>query len=519
MVIARLINDRWISLEGNPYEIERVGGAFTKKVNSWYIIKKKNPNANVDETFMAAGGIIPLGLWVELINVCKIMKIELVFSEDFEQRITQNISYEEFRSYVDELFAKSDKKPKDYQIEGAYRMIKYKNCCVEISTSGGKTLISYIVFRFMIDVLKMKHILFVTPKTELTVQSADKFILYDKWNGKDSSDWSYSEIHADAKKQKTYDENIVFGNYQSLNKKSKDFFGKFDVVIIDEGHHSKNNSIRNILSNCCNAVYKIGMTGTFPPADSYDSYVIQANIGPLVYRFTSYELINEEKFATPVHVNMIALKYLDEDMLRKVWGLRNFDKTEDPAVGSKILNKEKDIAKESDLRMNFIVRMIGKTTNNTLVLFSDVQDEYGRKIYNNVKERTMKRVFYIDGGTPTRTRNNMIHEMETDVTGNTVIVSSIRCFSEGIDIGNMWNIFLVETTKSENTIAQILGRGMRRFEGKEKTMMIDFVDDFRYGNDIKYHENYLWKHGMQRYDIYTRRGFPCNFLEVDLLKG
>ena len=83
----------------------------------------------------------------------------------------------------------------------------------------------------------------------------------------------------------------------------------------------------------------------------------------------------------------------------------------------------------------------------------------------------------------------------------------------------MWNIFLVETTKSENTIAQILGRGMRRFEGKEKTMMIDFVDDFRYGNDIKYHENYLWKHGMQRYDIYTRRGFPCNFLEVDLLKG
>ena len=45
MIIAKLINDRWISLEGNPYEIERVGGAFTKKVNSWYIIKKKSPNA------------------------------------------------------------------------------------------------------------------------------------------------------------------------------------------------------------------------------------------------------------------------------------------------------------------------------------------------------------------------------------------------------------------------------------------------------------------------------------------
>jgi ERCC4-related helicase len=111
----------------------------------------------------------------------------------------------------------------------------------------------------------------------------------------------------------------------------------------------------------------------------------------------------------------------------------------------------------------------------------------------------------------------MIDTMENDTEGNTIIVASIQCFSEGIDIANMWNIFLIETTKSENTLAQILGRGMRRFEGKDKTVMIDFIDDFRYGGGY-YNDNYLWSHGMKRMDIYKERGFPCNLISVDLNK-
>jgi hypothetical protein len=91
----------------------------------------------------------------------------------------------------------------------------------------------------------------------------------------------------------------------------------------------------------------------------------------------------------------------------------------------------------------------------------------------------------------------------------------MRCFSEGIDIANMWNIFLVETTKSDTIRAQILGRGMRKFKGKDKTIMIDFVDDFRFGGGY-YNENYLFKHGMERIDIYNKRGFPCNTFEIDL---
>ena len=159
--------------------------------------------------------------------------------------------------------------------------------------------------------------------------------------------------------------------------------------------------------------------------------------------------------------------------------------------------------------------MISKTTKNSLVIFSDVENGYGKKIHNRLRETTDKTCFYIDGNTNTNVRDEMKQSMEDDLSGNTIIIASMGCFSEGIDIANMWNIFLVETTKSDTILAQILGRGMRRFDGKDKTIMIDFVDDFRYGSGY-YADNYLYRHGNERINIYNKRGFPCNSFEIDL---
>lgn len=518
MITATLTDDKkWIYVDGNPDEVDQIRLTFTKKINSWFIIKKKNPDANVEEAFMNHLGIIPVGLWVELVNVCVEYNYYLSFSPDFNDSIKNHtVSEESYKTYIDTLFQNKDFQPRDYQYDAVYNMLKYNNCCVEISTSGGKTLMSYMLFRYMKDVMGVKHILFVTPKTNLTTQSVDKFIAYDKLNGKES-DWTYGEIHANAKKKESYDDNIVFGNYQSLVRKKKEFFEQFECVIIDEAHHATNTSCRVILKRCVNAKYKIGMTGTFPKNESYDSFVLQSYIGPVVYRLTSHELINEKQVATPVHVNVIEMKYLEDDKLSALYNLRNVSKSDDPTIGGKILNTEKDVARENSRRLSFICNMIAKTTKNSLVIFTDVQTEYGRSVYNHLRESTTKNVYYIDGGTPTAVRAQIKDAMEDDLSQNTIIVASIGCFSEGIDICNMWNIFLVESTKSDNIMAQLLGRGMRMFEGKDKTVLVDFVDDFRYGGGF-YQDNYLYKHGRERIEIYCKRGFPCNVISVDLTK-
>lgn len=517
MVNARLTPDnKWIVVTSDiDMEMKQLKLCFTKRINDWFIIKKKFPYANIDETFMNAYGMIPVGLWLELVNCCKKYGYSLTFADDFNCRIKNcNITQDDFTQYVNKIFEKSDITPMPYQVEGIYNILSYKNCCVEVSTSGGKTLMTYILFKFATEVLGIKHILYVTPKTMLTTQSADKFALYDEQNKLESS-WTYNEIHSGAKKKDEYNETIVFGNYQSLCKKKPSFFEKYEMVIIDECHHSSAKSIRSIISRCSKAQYKIGLTGTFPKEDTYDNYILQSYLGPIVFRLTSFDLINKENFATPVHVGVIELKYLDDEKRKALYQLRLNKDKDDPTAGAKLYNMEKQLARESKLRFNYICNMVMNTTKNSLVIFSDVQNEYGSKIYNRIKEGSDKNVYYIDGSTPSKNRDVIKQFMEDDDEGNTIIVASMGCFSEGIDIANLWNIFLVESTKSDIILAQLLGRGMRRHPKKDKTMMIDFVDDMRCGQGY-YSENYLFRHGKERQSIYKKKGFPYKAFGVDL---
>lgn len=531
MIYADLTPDnKWIRITSDSqYEMADLQQYFTKKINDWYILKKKHPYMNVDVTFMNTYNMIPVGLWMELGAACKLHNYDLQFSADFESRITNTIITKEgFENYVENLFAKSKIKPYRYQIDSAYAMLKYKKCCIELATGSGKTLTSYILFRYMRDVLHLNHILFITPKTNLTTQSSAKFKKYDEGNGLEF-DWTMSEIHAKAKKKEKYDDNIVFGNYQSVCHKKSDFFKQFDVIINDETHHGVCTSVQTIMSKCDGVQYRIGMTGTFPPNGSYDNFTLQSTIGPVVYKLTSYELINIEKSATPVHVVGIRLKYLDRDRLEALYNLRKLKDPNNPTEGNIILKAEEDIVRESYERFRYICNMISKTTKNSLVLYNDIKNQYGRKVYQYLKENTDKDVFYIDGEVDTKLREVYIQHMEDDVDENTIIVASVGCFSEGIDTANLWNIFLIETTKSDNQLAQILGRGMRNYEGKDRTMLIDFIDDFSFykQEDLrgkknpktakKYLEtNYLLRHGEAREEIYKRRGFPYQVMDVDI---
>jgi superfamily II DNA or RNA helicase len=517
MINAKLTPDnRFICLESdNSMELKQIKLSLTIKLPNWFIIKRKCPYANIEERFMNDYNMVPVGLWLELINICKKFGYSIHFADDFNCRIKNcSMTSDDFTTYVNNLFSQSNMTPKQYQIDGIYSVLSYKNCCVEVSTSGGKTLMTYIMFKFMTEYLNLKHILYITPKTMLTTQSSDKFKEYDE-NNKVQSTWTYSEIHSSAKKQETYDETIVFGNYQSLCKKKVNFFDKFDVIIVDECHHAANNSIIKILSKCTKAKYKIGLTGTFPMEGTYENFVIQSFIGPVVYRLTSFDLINKENFATPVIVSTLKLKYLPKEQEKALYNLREQKDKDDPTAGSKLLEYEKRLARENKDRFNYITKMLMNTTKNSLAIFSDVQNNYGHKIYEYIKENSDKSVFYIDGNIPSSQRDEIKQAMEEDLTGNTIIIASMGCFTEGIDIANMWNIFLLESTKSDTIMAQLLGRGMRRFPGKDKTMMIDFVDDFSYGKGF-YRENYLYRHGKERQEIYRRRGFPNKVFDIQL---
>jgi len=95
---------------------------------------------------------------------------------------------------------------------------------------------------------------------------------------------------------------------------------------------------------------------------------------------------------------------------------------------------------------------------------------------------------------------------------NKILVASFGTLSTGISIKNLHNIFLTESYKSEILIKQTFGRGMRLFKGKEKVIVIDFVDDFTWEGK----ENYLMKHSKERIQIYKKEHFEYKLYEIKL---
>ena len=133
-------------------------------------------------------------------------------------------------------------------------------------------------------------------------------------------------------------------------------------------------------------------------------------------------------------------------------------------------------------------------------------------ILNNLKKNFVNYaniVYGIDeSGNPMNIRDYYKAQCENDDTGNTVLVASIGTFGEGIDLCNIWSIFLVNSAKSERLVRQICGRGLRQYPGKDKTLLFDFVDDLRFTMDGRYEDNYMWKHYKERKKIYKEQNFP-----------
>lgn len=500
-----------VVVESTQTEYEQLEHSFTKKVVNWAAIRDRLSTRpkSFDTKFIDRYGRIPIGLWSEVQKLAKhfffqleIDGVEHLFDKDYDES--------EFIEWVNTYFEESEKQPRDYQIEGVSRILKYRFCTEEISTSGGKTLMAFLLFRYLLDKGLIKRMLYVVPNISLVTQTEEEFYEYEEDCGKKPI-WKSQCVFGGKGKNEDLEANIVFGTFQSLSKKDIDYFAKFDAVFIDETHHARCSSIKNVIIKSYNSKYNVGMTGTLPPEGSLDSFTVQSYLGPCVYVVKSADLI-ASNFATPVKVVGIELDYLNEDVKKKLYDLRNVSATEKDGV--KLLNLEKDIVRENRKRLLYVCDTIAKSTKNSLVLFSDIKNDYGRNIFNYLKENTDKTVYYIDGGTKAENRDYFKKQMEENE--GVIIVASIGVFSEGINVLNLHNIFIVESSKSEYQVRQMLGRGMRLMEGKEVITVIDFSDNFEYGSHKYQKVNYLMRHAKERERIYKDKGFPYKRYKVKL---
>jgi len=506
MIKAQLTSDRkFIQLvDFNEMELEQVRHSFKRRISNWRfhpLVKRRVWDGYI--SFIDKYNRIPAGLWNELNEVCKKFNLQIEI-EGLDELFDYDFDEQHFRDWVATFFADHPTHtPRDYQIDACIPIIKYRRTISEIATSAGKTLIMFMIFGYLLEHGKNKKMMIVVPNTNLVLQTFEDFEKYN--NGKIK--YHLQMIHGGTDKTKK-DIDLIIGTYQSLVKREREWFDGIDAVCVDEAHHTQASSIKKILMNCFDAKIAYGLSGTMLQDGSTEALTIQAYLGPQVNNISANFLI-QNNYATAIFVKHVTLNYLEVEAREKLEQLRA---RKGEMEGSKMLDLEKRLVVENRARFVFVCDFIIRSSKNSLVLFSNVKDQYGRRIYDYIRENTTdKEVFYVDGGTGIDLREDYINRME--IGENKILIASFGTFSTGISINNIHNVYFTESYKSERIIRQSVGRGMRLLEGKDRVNIIDFVDDFSLSAKSK---NYLLRHGEERLKIYKEQGFPFKKYSIRL---
>ena len=179
-------------------------------------------------------------------------------------------------------------------------------------------------------------------------------------------------------------------------------------VVVSNCHQTKTASIKNIIEKCKDSEYRFGLSGTVQEDNSADFSTIVALLGPMVKSIPPRYLF-QEGYATPVNFKIIVLEYQNNEMKSKLYDVRRSKQME----GSQILALEKKVILSSRARFLFIMNLVAKTTKNTLLLFSNVKDQYGKRMYDWLRENTDKTCYYVDGSVGREHRDFYKKEMET----------------------------------------------------------------------------------------------------------
>jgi superfamily II DNA or RNA helicase len=357
-----------------------------------------------------------------------------------------------------------------------------------------------MIFAYLKSKGLIRKFMMIAPNTNLVIQASEDFDDY----GLEKIGVKIQQIGGGSKLRPGCD--LIIGTFQSLVKQEEDFFSDVDAVFVDECHHTNSMSIKKIVSHCMHSKWRYGLTGTLTKRGTADYLTIQQFLGPLVVEIPPSFLFNNN-YATPVSIKIVVMDWLEDEYKDKLSDLK-LDNTNN-IEGNDLYNIERKLVVESKKRLNYIVDFISRTSKNSLVLFQSVKDEYGKQIWNLIREKTNdKEVFYVDGDTDENLREE--YKSRMTVGSNKILVATYGTFATGISINNIHNIFLVESYKSEVLIKQSLGRGMRKMEGKEVVNVIDFVDDF----STPRYQNYLIKHSEVRLQIYKKEGFLYKIFKV-----
>lgn len=382
--------------------------------------------------------------------------------------------------------------PRDYQITGFLKAIKYRKILLLSPTASGKSLIIYLLTRFLLK-NECKRGLLIVPTISLVEQMYGDFKDYSSSNGWNIEN-NIQKIYQGQDKFVT--KSLTISTWQSIYDFPKKFFEQFDFVIGDEAHGFKAKSLTSIMTKMTNAKYRVGTTGTLDNSEVH-KLVLEGHFGPASRVVTTKELMDKGQLSD-LEIKCLVLKY-PEHLCKQVKEME--------------FHEEMDFIVSSEPRNKFITNLTLDLKGNSLILFQYV-DKHGRILYNMIQEKTKnqpnRKVFFVCGETEAEDREAVRHI--TEEQNDAIIVASYGVFSTGVNIRRLHNIVFASPSKSKIRNLQSIGRGLRLGEDKDKATLYDISDDLRIGT----HVNYTMNHYAERVKIYNAEKFKISTYKVEL---
>lgn len=394
------------------------------------------------------------------------------------------LSLHEANKYINGLNLKIE--PRDYQIEAFVHAIRTHRALLLSPTASGKSLIIYLLLRWYRET--HKKILLIVPTTSLVHQMYTDFESY----GFDSKKYCHMIYSG---KEKDTDQPITITTWQSVYKMPKNWFAKYNVVVGDEAHLFKANSLTKILSNMERCKYRFGFTGTLDGTQTH-KLVLEGLFGSVMKVTSTKELI-DQKHLSEFKIKCLILKYTNDES----------------KLVSKLKYKDEiDFLVSNNKRNKFIKNLSLSLKGNTLLLFQYIE-KHGKILHSLIENEVdqKRKVYFVHGGVEAEDRENirMLVEMETD----SIIIASYGTFSTGVNIRNLHNIIFASPSKSRIRNLQSIGRGLRLGDNKQGCILFDVADDLIHGS----RKNYSLQHFIERVKIYNDERFEYKMYPVKLI--
>lgn len=253
------------------------------------------------------------GLWKTITDWCSSHSVK-VTQMDPEFKYTGTVpEFNEFCKIVESW--KLNLEPRDYQLKAAWLILSYRQSLSQLATRSGKTLIAYMVFRYMLEQCGAHNILMVVPNISLVKQGVEDMKDFKEFFTTETV-WAGSELCDSS--------NLTIGTFQSLVKRTDPkspkfdphFLDKFDVVCCDEAHTAKCASIKKILSQpfIKGLKLKFGFTGTLPKEGSIEDFTCKSLLGPKIQDISSRELM-DQGYISDIDITQVAVNYPESEAL------------------------------------------------------------------------------------------------------------------------------------------------------------------------------------------------------------